>query len=702
MRTPFILRLFHSMPRGGWIALAIFAAVAWIGVPVAHLALPESHPLHVSAYTVSLLGKILCYMVVAVAMDLIWGYAGILSLGHGLFFALGGYAFGMYLMRQIGRDGSYGAELPDFMVFLDWKELPWYWAGSDSLLWALFLVVALPGLVAFVFGWFAFRSRIKGVYFSIITQALTYAAMLLFFRNETGFGGNNGFTDFKRILGHDITSPGMRVTLFALSAALLIACLVLGRYLVTSRFGRVLAAIRDAESRVMFIGYNPLHYKLFIWTLSAMLCGLAGALYVPQVGIINPSEMSPANSIEIAVWVAVGGRGTLVGAVLGAGIVNLAKSVFTVYLPEYWPFVLGFLFIVVTLYLPDGVVGLWRKLRARRVAARLDDTRSAATPAPGAAAAAPGTPPVTSGTHGFAAPPHRHRQGSERMIPTLEIERERTRLDAERENEREHWDGSAADGRVFRPGELDLSHKVILYLDDITVSFDGFRALNKLSLTIDAGELRCIIGPNGAGKTTMMDVITGKTRPDSGTAFFGQTIDLTRLTEPEIAHAGIGRKFQKPTIFEQHTAFENLELAMKADKRVRRTLFASLIDDERDRVAAVLRQIRLDQAADRPAGLLSHGQKQWLEIGMLLMQEPRLLLLDEPVAGMTDDETERTAELFTSLAGKHSLVVVEHDMAFVEALGGKVTVLCEGSVLAEGDLATVQADPRVIEVYLGR
>ena len=251
-------------------------------------------------------------------------------------------------------------------------------------------------------------------------------------------------------------------------------------------------------------------------------------------------------------------------------------------------------------------------------------------------------------------------------------------------------------------GGLDLSHGVALYLEDITVSFDGFRALNQLNLAIDAGELRCIIGPNGAGKTTMMDVITGKTRPDSGTAFFGQTIDLTRLTEPEIAHAGIGRKFQKPTIFEHHSAFENLELAMKADKRVRRTLFASLLDDERDRVAEVLRQIRLDQAADRPAGLLSHGQKQWLEIGMLLMQEPRLLLLDEPVAGMTDDETERTAELFVSLAGKHSLVVVEHDMAFVEALGGKVTVLCEAAVLAQGDLATVQADPRVIEVYLGR
>ena len=253
-----------------------------------------------------------------------------------------------------------------------------------------------------------------------------------------------------------------------------------------------------------------------------------------------------------------------------------------------------------------------------------------------------------------------------------------------------------------RPGEVDLSHGVILYLEDISVSFDGFKALNKLTLAIDAGELRCIIGPNGAGKTTMMDVITGKTRPDSGTAFFGQSIDLTRLSEPEIAHAGIGRKFQKPTIFQQHSVFENLELAMKIDKRVRRSLFAWLSDDERDHIADILRQIRLDTEADRPAGLLSHGQKQWLEIGMLLVQEPQLLLLDEPVAGMTDDETMRTAELFVSLAGKHSLVVVEHDMAFIKELGGLVTVLHEGSVLAEGDLDSVQNDDRVIEVYLGR
>jgi urea transport system ATP-binding protein len=250
--------------------------------------------------------------------------------------------------------------------------------------------------------------------------------------------------------------------------------------------------------------------------------------------------------------------------------------------------------------------------------------------------------------------------------------------------------------------ELDASHGVVLYLEDVTVSFDGFKALNKLTLSIDVGELRCVIGPNGAGKTTMMDVVTGKTRPDAGTAFFGQTLDLTKLSEAEIAHAGIGRKFQKPTIFEHHTVFENFELAMKADKRVRNTLFVRLTGEERDRIAAMLERVRLLESAERPAGLLSHGQKQWLEIGMLLMQEPKLLLLDEPVAGMSDEETERTAELFLSLAGSHSLVVVEHDMSFVERIARKVTVLHEGSVLAEGPMEHVRNDARVIEVYLGR
>jgi urea transport system permease protein len=350
----------------GWAALAAAAFVLFVVFPLLNLAVPAGSPFHVSAYWVTLVGKIMCYAIVALAMDLIWGYAGILSLGHGLFFALGGYAFGMYLMRQIGADGQYRVNMPDFMVFLDWKEYPWQWWNSDQLWWCALLVVLVPGLLAFVFGYFAFRSRVKGVYFSIITQALTYAAMLLFFRNATGFGGNNGFTDFKRIHGIPITTPGTRMALFATTGLVLIATLLLARFIVTSKFGRVLAAIRDAEQRVMFCGYDTAHYKLFIWTLSAVLCGIAGALYVPQVGIINPGEMSPANSIEIAIWVAVGGRGTLVGAIAGAGIVNGAKSFLTQMFPEFWLYFLGLLFILVTLFLPQGVVGLWNRLTARR------------------------------------------------------------------------------------------------------------------------------------------------------------------------------------------------------------------------------------------------------------------------------------------------------------------------------------------------
>ena len=350
-------------PRG-WIGIAIAAFVLLVVFPILNLAIPIDSPLHVSDYVVTLIGKIMCYAMVALAMDLIWGYTGILSLGHGVFFALGGYAMGMYLMRAIGRDGNYQSDLPDFMVFLDWKELPWYWAGSDSFLYCLALAVLVPGILAFVFGYFAFRSRIKGVYFSIITQALTFAFMLLFFRNDTGFGGNNGFTDFKRILGFPIATSETRMTLFAITGAMLLLILLGARYIVTSKLGRVLTAIRDAESRVMFSGYNPLWFKLFIWTLSAVICGIAGALYVPQVGIINPSEMSPANSIEIAIWTAVGGRGTLIGAIVGAGIVNGAKSYFTVAFPEYWLYFLGALFIAVTLFMPRGVVGLLRGKRS--------------------------------------------------------------------------------------------------------------------------------------------------------------------------------------------------------------------------------------------------------------------------------------------------------------------------------------------------
>ncbi|MDB5871445.1 MAG: urtC [Ramlibacter sp.] len=350
----------------GWSAFIVALIVVCAVAPLLNLVVPESSVFHMSNYAVALVGKIMCYAICALAMDLIWGYTGILSLGHGLFFALGGYAMGMYLMRQIGRDGQYHADLPDFMVFLDWKELPWHWALSGSFGATLFLVVALPGIVAFVFGFFAFRSRIKGVYFSIITQAMTFAAMLLFFRNETGFGGNNGFTDFKRILDIPVATPSMRMFLFVLTGVTLLAFFLFGRWLVASKFGRVLQAIRDAETRVMFSGYNPIGYKLTIWTLSAIMCGVAGALYVPQVGIINPSEMSPANSIEIAIWAAVGGRATLIGPIVGAFLVSLAKSWLTVTAPEFWLYFLGALFIAVTLFLPDGIVGLVKRFTRGR------------------------------------------------------------------------------------------------------------------------------------------------------------------------------------------------------------------------------------------------------------------------------------------------------------------------------------------------
>ncbi|MYZ44080.1 urea ABC transporter permease subunit UrtC [Schauerella aestuarii] len=347
--------------------LGLLVAVAFLAVlPMANLVFAPDHPLHISSYAVALLGKFMCYALAALALDLVWGYAGILSLGHGLFFALGGYAHGMYLMRSIGRDGVYQSDLPDFMVFLNWKTYPWYWWGTEHFAYAWFLVLFVPGLLAFLFGYFAFRSRIKGVYFSIITQALTYAAMLLFFRNDTGFGGNNGFTDFKRILGFDITAASTRAGLYWITLAVLFGALVLARVITQSKLGRVLTAVRDSESRLRFIGYDPLGFKLFVWTLSAVLCGIAGALYVPQVGIINPGEMSTENSIEMVIWVATGGRGTLIGPIIGAGAVNGLKTWFTSVLPEYWLYCLGLIFVLVTLFLPQGIVGLVRRIMRHR------------------------------------------------------------------------------------------------------------------------------------------------------------------------------------------------------------------------------------------------------------------------------------------------------------------------------------------------
>ncbi|GAB4188503.1 MAG: urea ABC transporter permease subunit UrtC [Thalassobaculales bacterium] len=364
------LPLIRLLDRQAFVFLAILAVVMVL-VPLANLLLPPGSPFHVPTYVVSLLGKYVCYALLALSIDLVWGYCGILSLGHGAFFALGGYAMGMYLMRQIGTRGVYAHPvLPDFMVFLNWKELPVYWYGFDHFAYALLMVFLVPGALAFVFGWFAFRSRVTGVYLSIITQAMTYALLLAFFRNDFGFGGNNGLTDFKDILGFNVQADGTRAALFAISVLALGLSFLACKGIVGSKLGKVLIAVRDAESRVRFLGYRVESYKLMVFTVSACMAGLAGALYVPQVGIINPSEFAPTNSIEAVIWVAVGGRGTLTGAVVGAVLVNFAKTTFTTgALAPYWLFVLGGLFVAVTLFLPRGIIGTaqawWKDRRGR-------------------------------------------------------------------------------------------------------------------------------------------------------------------------------------------------------------------------------------------------------------------------------------------------------------------------------------------------
>jgi len=349
--------IFRALEGKIIVAIAVLLGIAAL-VPALNLLTAPDSALHIPTYAMSLFGKYLCYALLALALDLVWGYCGILSLGHGAFFALGGYAMGMYLMRQIGPRGVYGNPvLPDFMVFLNYKELPWFWYGMDWFVVAIAMVLLVPGLLAFVFGWFAFRSRVNGVYLSIITQAMTYALMLAFFRNDMGFGGNNGLTDFKDILGFQVQADGTRAVLFALSAIVLALCLLISSAIVRSKFGKVLVGVRDAESRVRFLGFRVENIKLFTFVVSAMMAGIAGALFVPQVGIINPGEFAPANSIEIVVWTAVGGRGTLIGPIIGAVLVNAGKSFFTGAFPEFWLYALGSLFIFVTLFLPRGIVG---------------------------------------------------------------------------------------------------------------------------------------------------------------------------------------------------------------------------------------------------------------------------------------------------------------------------------------------------------
>ena len=636
-----------SEDRGGGVLLALLAAVAVFG-PVLNLLVPESS----AVSRVDVCAD--AHRQVHVLRDPGAGcrsdlgvYGGILSLGHAAFFALGGYAMGMYLMRQIGTRGVYGHPvLPDFMVFLNWDTLPWFWLGFDRFWFALVMVALVPGLLAFVFGWLAFRSRVTGVYLSIMTQALSYALMLAFFRNDMGFGGNNGFTDFKDILGlqsaaeRHARDPARRDRGGA------------GRELLRVSRDRPLARRpRDAgDSRRREPHAVSRLSRRVLQALGLRVLGgarrhcrralrAAGRHHQPERVRADQLDRSGDLGRRRRQRHALRGRG-------GSGAGQLREDLFH--------------------GRAAGGLALRarRHLRARHAVPSARADRTASRRARG-----------RDETRG-------------RLVPTA-IET-----------------GDAGAWRDMREAAARRAPPLllgkILYLEKLTVSFDGFKALDALTLYVDPGELRCIIGPNGAGKTTMMDVITGKTRPDEGSAWFGQNVNLLALSEPEIAQAGIGRKFQKPSVFEFLSVFENLELALAGDKSFWRDAGgAPDLGAARPYRRECSTLIGLVPHRHAVAGTLSHGQKQWLEIGMLLMQDPELLLVDEPVAGMTPRETERTAELLLSLAGKHSVIVVEHDMEFVRSIASLVTVLHEGRVLAEGNMEVVQNDPRVIEVYLG-
>ena len=624
--------------RAGLIFLAIVGLAAVL-IPLSNVLLPESSPLHVPTYVVALLGKYLCYATLAVALDLVWGYCGILSLGHGAFFALGGYAMGMYLMRQIGSRGVYAHPiLPDFMVFLNWKELPWFWHGFDIFPFAFVMMLFVPGLLAFVFGWLAFRSRVTGVYLSIITQALTYALMLAFFRNDMGFGGNNGLTDFKDIVGFSLQSSGTRATLFFLSASLLIAVYLISRWIVHTSYGKVLVAVRDGEARARFLGYRTEHFKLFVFVVVGHDDGTGGRA-VRSAGRHHQPVRIRSRQFHRGGRLGRGRRPRHPGrrgARRGCGE-----------FPE------------------NG-------LHHRRACALL----------------------ALCSRRALRSCHTRHAKRHSRRLERIVGQAAQTRSGSQR---------IAATGGMNMTEEALQTTQAILYLDGVSVSFDGFKAISNLSLYLAPGEMRAVIGPNGAGKTTLMDIITGKTRPDEGEVLFDHgRYDLTQLDETAIANLGVGRKFQKPTVFESHTVADNILLALKGPRGPFACLYGWRNNVPADRIEAILNATGLLGHRDRTAGEISHGQKQWLEIGMLLAQDPAVLLVDEPVAGMTDAETAQTAQLLKNIAGNHAVVVVEHDMDFVRALDCKVTCLHEGSVLAEGTIEAVANDERVIEVYLGR
>ena len=711
---------------------------------------------------VNMWGRYMCFAMIAVGLDLVWGYTGMLSLCHALFFSLGGYAMGMYLAHHGGPEGAVDAagwKMPGclFVVYPgkvgetqgDWL-VPWFWKPFWWLSWTMLLGMLLPALVAFLVGFFVFRSRVRGVFFAILTQALTVMAMSVFMVNDMKLGGTNGVTRFNRIVfggretieialkedelakasltfadiklvlekrrtekrrdgevpapggsleegegnillsspakgvninqdykdlvvsktgdpkvtlkdvaelrfrGLHLTENSVKLGLYRVSLVLLILVYLLCSYIVSSRMGRVLVAIRDNEDRLRFSGFKPYKFKVFVYALSAGIAGLGGMLYAPQMGIFTPHNMRPIESILVIVWVAVGGRGSLWGAVIGALVVNYGYNFLTSRYPDYWMFVLAAVFLLIVLLAPGGIASLlkWvsRSLR-------------------------PGT-----GDGGPAGSEDMDDRSAGAAVEEMSKRLQRIKLLSSVKQ------------------EVDVGRN-LLEVRNITVLFDGFKALDVKQLVVGHRELRVIIGPNGAGKTTLCDVISGKTRPTTGQVFF-EGADITLEPEADIAQLGVGRKFQTPTVYDSLTVYENMNLALPGRQGI--SLGSRITAGEQASIRSQLERVRLLDDEHREVEYLSHGQRQWLEISMLILNGPKLLLVDEPAAGLTDEETVLTAELLLECREEHSIIVIEHDMEFVRLLDSHVTVLNEGKVLAEGSVAEVQANEEVKRVYLGR
>jgi urea transport system permease protein len=648
----------------------------------------------ISIETVNMLGRYLCFAMLALSLDLLWGYTGMLCLCQSFFFALGGYCMSMYLAHHGGPEGivdATGWKFPACLYVVYPYEVgevpsdalvPWFWKPFWTLPATIILGLIIPAFVAFVIGYFVFKSRVRGVFFAILTQALTLAGWLVFCMNDMKLCGTNGLTRFDKIAGFTLNESGVKLSLYFLTLVSLVAVFWICRRMINSHMGRVLIAIRDNESRLRFSGYQPHQFKVFVFSLSAAIAGLAGMLYAPQMGIFTPTNMEVKESILVVIWVAVGGRGTLSGPILGSLLVNLlynyfttqrevfwfAKKLFTnsegffseqfyssylIWRADFWPFALGGLFVGVVLFFPNGLVDVWKRWAGKKESLADDESS----------------------------------EDSSDHATDLISSQERLRRVA-----------SISRKRMMSSSVLDTG---LMQVEKLQVVFDGFKALDIESFSIQHYDLQVIIGPNGAGKTTLCDVISGKTRPTTGHVHFVGK-EITNKSEVDIARLGVGRKFQTPTVFDSLTVFENMELALPGRQSFFRNFRARTSTEERDRISKILDRVKLTQKLNTRVEHLSHGQRQWLEISMLILAGPRLLLVDEPAAGLTAEETILTAELLLELQNEHAIIVIEHDMEFVRLLNSPVTVLNEGRIMAQGSMEEIQKNPDVIEAYLGR